>query len=154
MNFVLRTHKSTGGPFRDEMLGPWKVITHRGDAEAFANEHRLMFEEPPKEISDEYFCFIRCERGVIPVFVGDDAYIMSESGKTFEKIYTHKHVMSYEEGAIDLPAQDGRKRNYEQELIVEMQRMCEESLDPKRFEKWEDVKAALQRNRQALKTSG
>lgn len=87
MNFILRTRD--GGTFRNEVLGPWYAITHRGNQEAFENDFKLMFEEPPKT-NDEYFCLIRCERGTIPVFVGSDAYIMTESGQTFEKIYTHK----------------------------------------------------------------
>lgn len=90
MNFILRTQKITGGPFRDEMLGPWKVITDRGDLAAFENDFKLMFEKgtAPKS-HDEYFVLVRCERGVIPVFCDQNAYIMSETGKTFEKIYVH-----------------------------------------------------------------
>ena len=41
------------------------------------------------------------------------------------------------------------KRN-EKEIIETMQNMCEESLPPDAFEKWDDVRKILENNRKAL----
>ncbi len=39
----------------------------------------------------------------------------------------------------------------EKEIIKEMQRMCEESLNPDAFEKWQEVKNCLETTRKDLK---
>ena len=39
----------------------------------------------------------------------------------------------------------------EKDLVALINQMCEESLSPELFEKWEDVKSQLEINRQKLK---
>ena len=40
----------------------------------------------------------------------------------------------------------------EKEIIKSMQKMCEESLSPEVFDKWEEVKKNLERTRKNLKS--
>lgn len=91
MNFVLRTHNRKGIGFRDEILGPWKFIIHRGNPD-FENQYKIAFTG---EVSDDIYALVVCERGTVPIFVTHDAYIMSESGQTFEKIYVNSnHIVA------------------------------------------------------------
>lgn len=75
----------------------------------------------------------------LAVWHEDNAFVMTALGLTFETLNRPRKTTEH------------KKANHEEEVLMEMQAMCEESLDPKRFEKWEDIKASLQKNRQALK---
>lgn len=80
----------------------------------------------------------------LAVWHEDNAFVMTALGLTFETLNRPKNIKGQLREVVE-------KEEY---FVNKVEAMCEESLDPERFEKWEDVKAALQRNRQALKTSG
>ena len=64
--------------------------------------------------------------------------------------YDYSAIDSEDFGDVVTELIEKIKKN-ELETLLEINKMCEESLEPTLFEKWEEVKAALYRNRQDLK---
>lgn len=81
-----------------------------------------------------------------------DYYIMTDSGRTFEKLNIPESNQALEGIEVDsLTNDEPLILNSETNLLDQVTSMAEQSLSPDMFEKWEDVKNHLNNTRQALK---
>jgi hypothetical protein len=86
MNFILRTiRKESKGQNLNRFLGNSYCITYNNEktTEEWEREVRIYF---PKITKTDNIVAIVLSNEALPIYNDDTAYIMTESGKTFEKI--------------------------------------------------------------------
>lgn len=108
------------------------------------NPHEFkMHEEHMGGVDEKTYAFIACHSGsiVYQLYDGQLNYIMSEGGKTFSNL-TRSYGKPDNEDQKKMRETKFKGIN-EADILVEVQKMCEESLAPHEFKKWESVKKCL-----------
>lgn len=86
----------------------------------------------------------------LAVYKNDYAFIMTESGRTFETL--NKPIPRIaEENQKPTALKELPKEEYEKICLSQMDDMCKESLEPDSYVAWEKIVAELKMNRQAFK---